>query len=83
MCGCAGGLWRARQEMGKLLRSYDGSSADETLLRSLAGCGCADVAAILAANDNATQVDSCMTICSPCRIEKACLLLFLALFMSL
>ena len=54
---CAGGLWRARQEMGQLLRSYDGSCADEALLRALASAGCADVAAILAANDNASQVD--------------------------
>ncbi|KAK9806672.1 hypothetical protein WJX73_006627 [Symbiochloris irregularis] len=52
-----GGLWRARQEMGRLLRSYDCSSVDEHLLRTLARAGCADVAAMLASNENAIQVE--------------------------
>ena len=49
-------MWRARQEIGQLLRSYDCSNIDEPLLRTLASAGCADVAAILASNDNAIQV---------------------------
>ena len=56
-CGdCAGGLWRARQEMGHLLRSYDCSCADRTLLTALSKAGCADVAAMLAANPQASKV---------------------------
>ena len=54
--GCAGGLWRARQEMGHLLRSYDCSCADRTLLTALSKAGCADVAAMLAANPQASKV---------------------------
>lgn len=57
----AGGLWRARQEIGQLLRSYDPSCADEALLKVLVSAGCADVASILAANDNASQVSSSHT----------------------
>ena len=45
--------------MGQLLRSYDGSSADEALLESLTAASCADVAALLAANENASQVGVC------------------------
>ena len=63
--GAAGGLWRARQEMGHLLRSYDCSCADQTLLTALSKAGCADVAALLAANPQASKV------CCPFRSTRS------------
>ena len=42
--------------MGHLLRSYDCSCADKTLLTALSKAGCADVAAMLAANPQASKV---------------------------
>lgn len=42
--------------MGQLLRSYDASGIDQELIKALTSAGCADVAAILAATDSASQV---------------------------
>ena len=53
---CAGGIWRARSEMGKLARSYDSSRISSSLLGVLLTAGCADIALALARNQSSFQL---------------------------
>ena len=53
---CAGGIWRARAEMGKLARSYDSSRISSSLLGVLLTAGCADIALALARNQSSFQL---------------------------
>ena len=54
----AGGWWRARREMGAVVRSYDASGVGAPLLTSLVACGASDVALAVARSQAASQVCS-------------------------
>ena len=55
-CFGVGGVWRARAEMGKLLRMYEGRKLSSSLFNVLLIAGCGDVALALARSSKAGPI---------------------------